>query len=72
MCISVEDIGPVEVEVEVEVGALEDIIPAPGPEHAPGPALLVPAHQGDNNIIKCLIFLFDVNYLETNWRCNNN
>lgn len=49
-----EDTGP--VEVEVEVGVLEDIIPAPAPnpdpdptptpEHTPSPALLVPAHQG--------------------------
>ena len=65
ICISAEDTGPVEVQVE----ALEDIIPAPapalhpGPEHAPAPAhTLIPAHQG-NNHVKFLVLLLDINQL---------
>lgn len=65
ICISAEDTGP--VEVQVEVGALENIIPVPalhpGPEHAPAPAhTLIPAHQG-NNHVKFLILLLDINQL---------
>ncbi|KAJ6907527.1 hypothetical protein NC651_018059 [Populus alba x Populus x berolinensis] len=55
-----KDTGPVEVQVE----ALEDIIPAPalhpGPEHAPAPAhTLIPAHQAVLCFAVCFVTCSD-------------